>query len=135
MTNLDSFKNNFFLGLPSGLCRFVQWTLCKAPGPCPPTQVCLAGTWQIPLSSKIHYYIFLGFDQEKCLFCDHVGSQPIWNERSDFNFDCLNVEKKRKAYYVKEQQYGQKREKKKKVDEKTKDEKKVPREPVNVITS
>ena len=58
------------------------------------------------------------------MFCGHVGSQPIWNERSDFNFDCLNVEKKRKAY-EREKQYGQKREKKKKGDENRTDEKKV----------
>jgi hypothetical protein len=75
-----------------------------------------------------HFSLFikfcLGSEDENCPFCDHVGSQPIWNERDDFNFGILNVEKKRKAY-LKEKQYGQKRVKEKKGDEKRTDKEKV----------
>jgi hypothetical protein len=33
-----------------------------------------------------------------CDFCGLVGSQNLANDRKDFNFDCLNVEKKRRAF-------------------------------------
>jgi hypothetical protein len=78
------------------------------------------------ISHIFHFFIkyCLGSEDENCPFCDHVGSQPIWNERDDFNFGILNVEKKRKAY-LKEKQYGQKRVKEKKGDEKRTDKEKV----------
>jgi len=71
--------------------------------------------WSNIIVSFTYYYVYQGSDEEKCLFCDHVGSQHLWNERSDFNYDCLNVKKKMKAY-MKEKQNAQKGEKKKKVN-------------------
>jgi hypothetical protein len=29
-----------------------------------------------------------------CNFCDKVGSQPITNDRTSFNYSCLEVKKK-----------------------------------------
>jgi hypothetical protein len=33
----------------------------------------------------------------KCNFCDKVGSQPITNHQTIFNYSCLEVKKKKKV--------------------------------------
>ncbi len=41
--------------------------------------------------------ILLNFPEKgKCLFCERVGRKTFSNELNEFNYDCLNVEKKRK---------------------------------------